>query len=121
MKFIADVNVSRRVVERLREAGFEVTRVTDFMDARSPDDEIILAARRLGAIVISHDQDFTNQLAVSGAATPSLVNVRVSYVDRDRIARSIAETIRAALEDLEAGAIVTLDDHAVRIHRLPIS
>ncbi len=70
--------------------------------------------------MISHDQDFTAILALSGATQPSLINLRVSSVDASRIASLIVGATRAAEADLRSGAIVTIDDAGVRVHRLPI-
>ena len=88
MRFLADVNVSRLVVARLRSQGCDVTRVPEIMDCRSPDQEILSEARRRRAILISFDQDFGAILAVSGAITPSLINLRVTYVDAERLANA---------------------------------
>ena len=70
--------------------------------------------------MISQDQDFSAILATTGATKPSLINVRVSHVDVDRLAREIATVVRAASRDLEDGAIITLDDAGIRIHDLPV-
>jgi predicted nuclease of predicted toxin-antitoxin system len=121
LKFLADINVSRRVVARLREEGFDVVRASELMDARSPDVNLIQEAQRLGAVLISHDQDFTAILATSGAVAPSLINLRVSQLlGVEPLARRIAAVLRATEPDLVAGAIVTLDDAGVRIHNLPV-
>jgi predicted nuclease of predicted toxin-antitoxin system len=56
MKFLADVNVSRHVVEHLRSQGHSVIRVPEILDPGSPDQAIIAEARRRGAIVISFDR-----------------------------------------------------------------
>jgi predicted nuclease of predicted toxin-antitoxin system len=120
VKFLADVNVSRQVVARLRAEGFDVVRVPEIMDGRSPDEEIVHEARRRNAVVISHDQDFTSLLATTGATTPSLINIRVSYVDIGRLSNTIAAVIRKTSQELESGAIVTVNDAGVRVHRLPV-
>jgi predicted nuclease of predicted toxin-antitoxin system len=120
MKLVADVNVSRRVVERLRALGFDVVRVSEVMDARSSDEAILSYARQCGAVLISHDQDFGALLAVTGASGPSFLNLRVSQVDAARLTGAIVSVLRATQTDLDAGAVVTLDDSGVRVHRLPI-
>jgi predicted nuclease of predicted toxin-antitoxin system len=74
MKFLADVNVSRQVVERLRSRGVDIVRVPEFMDARASDAAIIEEARRRGAVAISHDQDFTAILATTAARQTSLMD-----------------------------------------------
>ena len=120
MKFLADVNVSRHVVESLRSRGLDITRVPEIMDGRSPDSEVVSAARRLGAVLFSFDQDFSAILAISGLTAPSLINLRVTDVDAERLARAISAVVRATEADLLAGAVVTLDDAGVRVHRLPV-
>ena len=121
MNFLADVNISRDVVEHLRSQGVSVVRVPEIMDPRSPDHAILSEARRRSAIVISFDQDFGAILAVSGARSPSLVNLRVSYTDAHKLAGTIAGVARIAEADLLAAAVVTIDDAGVRVHRLPIA
>jgi predicted nuclease of predicted toxin-antitoxin system len=121
MKFLADVNVSRRVVEQLQVAGFEAIRVTDIMDGRSPDQEILSEARSRRAVLISHDQDFSAILAISGASAPSLINLRTSSVETEQLVRAIVTVVRATEEELRAGAVVTVYDAGVRVHRLPLT
>lgn len=121
MRFLADVNVSRRVVERLRSIGFSVVRVSEIMDPRTPDLEIISEARLRGEVLISFDQDFGAILALSGATSPSFLNVRASWVDVERLTTAIATVVRMTQEDLEGGAVVTLDDSGFRVHRLPLA
>jgi predicted nuclease of predicted toxin-antitoxin system len=120
MKILADVNVSPRVVAALRADGFDAVRVTDVMPATSSDEDILAEAARLDAVVVSQDQDFSALLAMTGATRPSHVNLRVSFVDADRLARAIAAVMRAVPDDLAAGAIVTIDDVRARVHRLPV-
>jgi predicted nuclease of predicted toxin-antitoxin system len=120
VKLLADQNVSRKVVDKLREAGLDVVRVGDVLNPRATDAEILAEAERRGAIILSHDQDFSTLLAASGMARPSLVNLRVSYVDVDQLSRVIIRVLGSTREDLDAGAVVTVDDTRVRIRRLPI-
>ena len=120
MKILSDVNLSQRVVANLRNAGLDAVRASEVMDPRSADEEIIAMATKMGAILVSRDQDFSELLAVSGATQPSLVNVRVSFVDAERVSKAIVDAIRATADDLVKGAIVTIDDRGIRVHPLPI-
>ncbi len=117
---LADVNVSAKVVVLLRAAGFHVVRVPEIMDARATDVEILAEAVRRGAVVVSHDQDFSTILAGTGAMKPSLINLRVSHVDSKRLAARIGEVVLKGAEDLRSGAVVTIEDGRVRVHRLPV-
>jgi predicted nuclease of predicted toxin-antitoxin system len=118
--FLADINVSRRVVKGLCAAGYDAVHVSARLDCRAADKQILEEARRHNAVVISHDQDFTTILATTGALKPSLINLRVSYVDVGRLVNSILDVIRATEQDLSTGAIVTVDDRGARIHQLPV-
>ncbi|MBK9261479.1 MAG: DUF5615 family PIN-like protein [Polyangiaceae bacterium] len=120
MKFIVDINVSRRVVERLCDAGHDAVHVSALMDCRAKDKQILEEGRRRNAVVVSHDQDFAAILATTGASTPSLINIRMSYVDVDRLVHVLLDVVRAAGQELATGAIVTVDDRGVRIHQLPV-
>ena len=120
MKLLADVNVSALVVARLRSTGVDVTRVVEVMDARSPDAEIVVAARQRNCVLVTHDQDFTTLLALGRATQPSLINLRTSSVDADFLARCILSALTCAAAELEAGAIVTIEDGGARVRRLPV-
>ncbi len=115
MKLLVDFNVSRHVVDLLRKRGFDITRVGDVLSVRTPDEAIIAEARRINAVVISHDQDFTAILATTGATTPSLINLRMTYVDADRIAGAITAVIETVADKLDAGAIVSQTISAISI------
>jgi predicted nuclease of predicted toxin-antitoxin system len=117
---LLDLNVSPRVATLLGEKGYRVLRVPAIMDARSSDEAILTRALELGAVVVTRDQDFSALLAISGAGAPSLINLRFSTVDAGEIANIVADVARTFEEDLAVGAIVTVDDARVRIHRLPI-
>lgn len=120
MNFLADINVSRRIVEALCASGFHAVRVSDVMDCRSTDVQILEEARKRNAVVISHDQDFTAILATTGASSPSLINIRVSFVEVDRLTKTLLSVIGQVGPELSQGVIVTIDDRGARIHRLPV-
>ncbi len=120
MRLLVDLNVSPRVASLLRSMGHEVERVGDVLDARATDIAILERAARAGAVVVSQDQDFSALIAARGQIAPSLVNVRLSTVDSDSVARIVHAVVVHAAEDLSAGAIVTIDDGRVRLRRLPV-
>jgi predicted nuclease of predicted toxin-antitoxin system len=94
--------------------------VPELLDARSSDQEILSEAVRRQAVLISHDQDFGAVLAIRGELAPSFINLRLSSVDAEELAQAIAAALRVTEADLVAGAVVTLDDTGVRVHRLPL-
>ncbi|HEX7668670.1 MAG TPA: DUF5615 family PIN-like protein [Polyangiaceae bacterium] len=110
MKLIADVNISPRVVEHLRDAGHDAIRITELMDARSSDEEVLAKSAEQGAVLVSRDQDFSALVALSGAPGPSLLNVRLSSVDPRVLADSILTVLREAADELATRQRTDADD-----------
>src|SRR5205085_10673805 len=57
MRFLADENVARLVIERLRAGGFEVISVTETRSG-APDRDVLDAADTEDCILITEDRDF---------------------------------------------------------------
>jgi D-alanyl-D-alanine carboxypeptidase len=69
VKILADVNVSRRVVERLRDRGFSVVRVSEVADPRSRDEDIIALARTMKAVIVSHISGYVGDTRAFGGCS----------------------------------------------------
>lgn len=120
MKLLLDVNISPSVAARLRSAGHDAVRATEVLDARASDASIVATALGLDAVVVTRDQDFSMLVALSGATRPSIINLRVSAVDASALAALIEAVVREVQVDLQAGAIVTVDDARMRVRTLPL-
>jgi predicted nuclease of predicted toxin-antitoxin system len=81
VKFIADINISPKVVATLRASGHDVTRCDTFLPSTAEDHEIAALASKQGAAIITRDQDFAAILAMARASAPSIVNVRLVRTD----------------------------------------
>jgi predicted nuclease of predicted toxin-antitoxin system len=57
MRFLADENVSRLVIERLQASGFDVTSIGETRSGAS-DKDVLEAADVEGCILITEDRDF---------------------------------------------------------------
>jgi predicted nuclease of predicted toxin-antitoxin system len=57
MRFLADENVSRLLIARLRAAGFEVISIAETRPG-APDQDVLSVADAEGCILITEDQDF---------------------------------------------------------------
>ena len=57
MRFLADENVSRLVIERLRNSGHDVVSISETRSGAS-DEDILRAADADGRILITEDRDF---------------------------------------------------------------
>ena len=60
LRFLADQCVPTAVIETLRDAGYEVWYLRDYLPIESPDFVVISKAQELGMILISLNGDFAN-------------------------------------------------------------
>jgi len=60
LRFFADHCIPMSVVQTLRDAGYEVLRLKDFIPTDSPDNLVISKAQQSDAILISLDGDFAD-------------------------------------------------------------
>lgn len=96
--------------------------VRDLKLASAPDEIVMSAARRELRTLIRADTDFGTLLARTGAGAPSFLLIRRASGRRaTEQAALIIDNLDAIADDLDAGAIVVLGEHAIRIRRLPIS
>ena len=59
-KFFADENIAPRVIRALRAEGLQVIGVYEADLVSAPDEEILKAAQKESAIILTHDKDFGN-------------------------------------------------------------
>ena len=115
MKFLVDENLSERVAEVLVENGHDAIHVREIGLERADDPVVMDRAESEGRVVVSADTDFGVILARSGKRAPSVILFRIVG---QRRAWSQAGLILANLpqvaEDLEAGALVVIEDGRVR-------
>ena len=121
MKFLVDENLSERVAEVLVENGHDAIHVRDIGLERADDPVVMARAEAEGRVVVSADTDFGAILARSGNRAPSVILFRMAG---QRRAWSQAALVLANLPqvagDLEAGALVVIEDGRVRSRRLPL-
>lgn len=64
MRFVADMHISPLTVDALNAASYHTVRVDAILPQTVPDSEIIEAARRRGAAIITFDLDFSAHYAI---------------------------------------------------------
>ncbi|MEX0568711.1 MAG: DUF5615 family PIN-like protein [Candidatus Njordarchaeota archaeon] len=114
-KFLADDNIPRSVVEKLKSISIDITRASDYRMGLS-DEEIVIIARTENRIIITFDSDFGEILIKRGISFPRLI-----YLDFEpRSSQYIFEEILTLLEaDVEFyGAITVFDGYRIRQRRI---
>ena len=84
------------------------------------DEEILLKARRERRVLLTMDLDFGYLLAVGGEQLPSVILFRLSDERSEVVNARLVEILARCEPDIDAGAIVSVSDTAVRVRRLPI-
>ncbi len=108
MKLLIDANLSPRVAEALRSAGFEAAHVVELDLLTATDDEIFDRAAEEGLVVVTADSDFGNLLAMRRATSPSVVHLRhVAELLTDAHVALLVANLPQVADDLERGAIVS--------------
>ncbi len=116
MRFLADENVSRHVLDGLRAGGHDVVLVYELMPGGS-DEAVIKIAQEQDRIIITEDTDFgelviRRQLAVAGVVLLELDRLSVEAEAR-RVSASVA-----LLADKLVGNLVVIEPGRIRMRPL---
>lgn len=120
MKLLVDMNLSPNWVERLARHGFEAVHWSTFGAATAPDVEILAWAKQHHFVVITNDLDFSAILAASSGTTPSVVQIRTQDLLSDTAVSIVARALEAHREDVERGALLSIDEAGTRVRMLPL-
>ena len=85
-----------------------------------PDSDILSKARQEDRIVLTHDLDFGELVAASGAKLPSVITFRLRNMRPDRVNSYVEEIVAKYQEILEQGAVVSVTEGKIRVRILPI-
>ena len=89
---------------------------------RATDVEILDAARQQQRICVTLDADFHTHLAVTNAATPSVIRLRIEGLKGEALARLLIEVWPQITKHVDHGAaMITITDKKVRVRSLPIA
>lgn len=120
MRFLADMGVAASTVRALAGAGQDAVHLRDLDLQRLPDEEILAKARGERRIVLTFDLDFGDLLALGMHESPSVIIFRLRDETPQSVTPKLFEVIRQRASELEAGAVVVVEDDRYRLRRLPL-
>ena len=120
MKLLVDMNLSPRWTRFLSDAGIEAAHWSDLGAGNAPDVEIMAFAKVHGYVVFTHDLDFSAILAATHGEKPSVVQVRSEDVSPEAIGYAVVAAVRQTAEDLDNGALLTVEPDRMRVRLLPL-
>jgi predicted nuclease of predicted toxin-antitoxin system len=120
VKLLLDQGLPRGAVAELGRRGFDAVHAADIAMAAATDSELLEYAHREARTLVTLDADVHALLAVSGAASPSVIRLRIEGLRAAPLADLLERVVSVCRGDLAAGAMVTVEEHSVRVRMLPI-
>ena len=120
MRFLVDMPISPRTVSYLRQLGYEAMRADELGMERVKDEQLLQYAAEQDMAIITMDLDFGGLLALSGMTKPSVITFRLRNPDANHINKMSEDMLPRLLNELKAGAIITVEEERVRVRRLPV-
>lgn len=119
MRLLADMHIAPRTVGHLRNLGHDIVRVDDVLEPTATDHQIVAWAAANGRCILTQDLDVTTIVALSGATAPSVVTLRLRS-SRIEAVNGVLDRVLGAIEaNVTAGALITVEDDAIRTRWLP--
>lgn len=115
-----DMNLSPSWIDRLGRRGFEAIHWSSIGAATAPDREILTWANEHQFVVITNDLDFSAILAAGAGDEPSVVQVRTQDLLSDVTVSIVAKALEAHREDIDRGALLSIDEGGTRVRMLPL-
>jgi len=114
------MGVADLTVTALRKLGHDVVHAREVGYHMLLDAEILAHARTQSRIVLAFDLDFGDLLAAAGESLPSVVLVRTHNQRAESVTPRILDVAERFGRELEAGALIVVEDARVRLRRLPL-
>ncbi len=116
MRFLADENVSRLVVERLRSGGHDVVLIGETR-AGARDEDVLNAADAEGRILITEDRDFGELIIRQRLGVHGVILLELDRLSNAAEAAAVAEIVSAHADRL-TGNLVVIEPGRIRIRPL---
>lgn len=120
MKLLLDQGLPRSAASLLRAAGVDTVHVGEIGMSAASDSAILAQGQAEQRVVVTLDADFHALLALPGATAPSVIRIRREGLKAVGLVTLLEKVIEAWGEELELGAVVTVDENRSRMRRLPL-
>ncbi len=121
MKFLLDMGLARSTATFLRTQGYNAVHLREEGWQRLADEKIIEKARNEDRVILTHDLDFGRLIALSQRQFPSVITFRLDNMPPIYVNHCLAEILARFAPELEAGALVSANEQAIRVRPLPLA
>jgi predicted nuclease of predicted toxin-antitoxin system len=119
MKFLVDMNLSPAWVEFLTNVGHDKVHWSTVGASDASDREVMDWAATHDRAALTADLDFGAILAATHRAEPSVVQIRSDDLSPSAIGTAVLTAIRQTHDELESGAILSVDPVRAWLRVLP--
>jgi predicted nuclease of predicted toxin-antitoxin system len=116
MRFLADENVSRRVIERLRSTGFDVKSIGETKSG-IPDKDVLRTADAEDCILITEDRDFGELVIRQRLAVRGIVLLELDRLSSKAEADVVAVVVSTHADKLW-GNLLVIEPGRIRVRPL---
>ena len=114
MAFLADENVPRPIVERLRRDGFAIAET----NPGAVDADILAHAEQRDLLLITQDHDFGELAILRGMRVPGIVLLELERLPLSAQVERVANVIAADYANL-SGHLTVIEPGRTRVRKLP--
>ncbi len=115
MNLVADENIDRGIVERLRRDGHVVDWIAEVSPSVS-DEDVLQRATDGGAVLVTEDKDFGELVYRRGLSHAGVLLIRLEGLDNASKAEVVSRAVRDNASDLP-GAFAVVSADSVRLRR----
>lgn len=120
IRLLLDQGLPHSTVRHIEEHDFDVCHVAEMGHSCASDAQITALALDHGRTIVTLDSDFHRLLAISGANGPSVIRIRREGLRGSDVAALVNQVITQLGDQIERGAMVTVTERTIRLHRLPL-
>lgn len=117
MEFLADENVPRPVIARLRSDGIAVKSIAE-ISAGSPDVDVLATADQGNFILITQDQDFGELAILRQMPVSGVLLLKLGRLPLSAPVETISQLVQANIAIL-AGNLTVVEPSRTRVRPLP--
>lgn len=121
MRILIDMNLSPNWGPLLCSAGHHAEHWSEIGSACPTDLEIMEWARANGAVVLTHDLDFSAILSATRAGGPSVLQVRARDVTAVTMGPIVLSSLAQFEHELDHGAVVVVEPARAKARILPLT
>ena len=119
-KILLDQGIPYSTTHLMKQAGWEVTHVSDIQMDRATDKAILVYARANDYICVTLDADFHTLLAINHYTQPSVIRIRQEGLNGAMLAQLLHDIWPKVEKVMKNGAMITVTEKTLRIRRLPV-